>query len=329
MTPFKQPTRRMFLGGLAAMSMPIRAGANPKGLTFYGAPLTLSLPLIHVVDRDGVSPVLSGLRFRKWSSPDELRAGIASGAAAVSTAPTATAANLYNRGLGMRLLCVITSGMFYVMTTDPAIAGLADLAGRRVLVPFRGDLPDTVFSLVMRHQGLTPADIEIEYTASLIEAAQLMLAGRAPAAVLMEPAATMAQMRGLSEGIGVTRAIDLQALYGDATGGAADIPQAGIVLRDGLRDRQPDLAPRLLESLRGSTRWVRSNPASAGRLGADYLEMPKPILERAIATSNLSVRSAAEARPSLETFFNLLTETDPALIGGKLPDDGFYLETGA
>ncbi|MEM6356359.1 MAG: ABC transporter substrate-binding protein [Pseudomonadota bacterium] len=324
MTRFK-PTRRHLLASMAAAALPGR-GSSDEGLTLYGAPIAVSLPLAHLVDRDGLAPIITGLRFHKWSSPDEMRAGVASGAIEVTTAPAPTAANLYNRGLGMRLLGVLTTGMLYLMTTDATIERVEDLAGKRVLVPFRGDMPDRIFTLIARERGIPPDAIDVEYTATPIEAAQLMLAGRAPAAVLQEPAATASVMRGLSESVRVNRALDLQALYAEATGGPPDIPQAVMILRDGLRERLPDLAPRLLSEIRRSTDWVRSNPASAGRLGADYMGLPKPVLERAIPGSNLEARSAVEARPALEGLYRLLAETNPALIGGGLPDDGFYLD---
>ena len=44
----------------------------------------------------------------------------------------------------------------------------------------------------------------------------------------------------------------------------------------------------------------------------------------AIATSQLDAVPAAQARPELEFFFAQLHARDPALLGGKLPDAGFF-----
>ena len=330
-----QPDRRTLIGGLgslgalAALGSPRLAWAGLDRLTLHGAPIGVSLPLAHLVDSGGLSAVVGRTGLDIWRSPDEMRAGVAAGQIALTTSPAPTAANLYNRGTGMRLAAVLTTGMLYLMTTDDRIARIEDLAGKPVLVPFRGDMPDRVFQLLLAHAGMSLDDVDVTYTATPIEAAQLLLAGRAPAAVLQEPAATAAIMRGIRGGVDVHRAVDFQAAYADATGGPPDIPMAVLILRDTLLAEAPELPVRLVEALRRSTAWVVNNPASAARLGEDYMGLRAPILERAIPYMNLSVRSPAEARRSLADFYERLAAGNADLLGGRLPDDGFYLNLGA
>lgn len=38
----------------------------------------------------------------------------------------------------------------------------------------------------------------------------------------------------------------------------------------------------------------------------------------------LFFKSAEDAKPELDTFYNLLNDFDASMIGGKLPDDGMY-----
>ena len=198
-----------------------------------------------------------------------------------------------------------------------------------MLVPFRGDMPDRVFQVLLRSHGMTLDDVRIEYVATPLEAAQLLLAGRAAAAVLQEPAATASIMRGMANAIGVRRAIDLQQEFALATGRGADIPMAVLILRDNLRARAAGLPHRLFAEVRAATAWVNNNPASAAQLGEDYMGLRKPVLERSIPFMNLTVRSPAEARDHLEFFYSLLAGESAALLGGHLPDEGFYLDVGA
>ena len=71
-----------------------------------------------------------------------MRAGVAAGDIELTTSSAPTAANLYNRGTGMRLAAVLTNDMLYLTATDDHIASLADLAGRPVLVPQGGRIVD-------------------------------------------------------------------------------------------------------------------------------------------------------------------------------------------
>ena len=58
-------------------------------------------------------------------------------------------------------------------------------------------------------------------------------------------------------------------------------------------------------------------------------ELPELGLKAAPMTESLKnitweFTPAAQARPSLEAFYQALSEISPEVIGGKLPDDGFY-----
>ena len=321
-------TRRSALGGLAATAvlsgLPSRVFA--QSLRLFGAPIGVSVPLAHLVDRNGLAPLADNATLTIWRSPDEMRAGVVSGEIELTTSPAPTAANLYNRGTGMRLAGVLTTGMLYLMTTRDGLDDLTGLAGQRVLVPFRGDMPDRVFQVLLRARGMSLGDVDVQYAATPLEAAQLLLAGQAEFAVLQEPAATASIMRGIAQSLPVVRALDFQELYAATSGDGLDIPMAVLILRDSLRDRFPDLPNRLVAELRGSTEWVRNNPASAARLGEDYLGLRQPILERSIPFMNLSVRTPAQARGALERLYGELAGDSAALIGGGLPDDGFYLD---
>ena len=328
--------RRPLLAGLSTLALTAGTGLRASTgnaaidrLTLYGAPIGVSIPVAQIVDRNALSPIVDNAGLHIWRSPDEMRAGVAAGDIELTTSPAPTAANLYNRGTGMRLAGVLTTGMLYLMTTDDGIGAIDDLAGRRVLVPFRGDMPDRVLQVLLAARGLSLADIDVEYVATPLEAAQLLLAGRAPAAVLQEPAATASIMRGMANAVGVRRAIDFQQEFAAATGRGADIPMAVLIVRDSLRSRAEDLPQRLFAEVRSATEWVNNNPASAAQLGEDYLGLRKPVLERSIPYMNLSVRSPAAVRDHLEFFYGLLASESAALLGGRLPDDGFYLDVGA
>ena len=53
--------------------------------------------------------------------------------------------------------------------------------------------------------------------------------------------------------------------------------------------------------------------------------MKAAVVEAAIPNMGLTFKSAQDARGELDTFYNLLNDFDPSMIGGKLPDDGLYL----
>jgi NitT/TauT family transport system substrate-binding protein len=307
-------------GRLAAAPAPL-----PE-LVLHGPPAGPSIVAAQAVESGALRTIAERVSFRVWRTPDEIRAGFASGKTAASIVPTYVAANLYNRGAGVRLVNTMTDGVLYICSTDPALDSLAQLKGRKLAVPFRNDMPDHILGTAARAVGLEPGrDFAIEYAATPPEAMQLLLAGRVEAALLQEPGATAAIMQGTRAGKRIERVIDLQKAWAAATGGPSTVPQAGLAVsavfaQDAGAERIAALNAALVEA----AAWVRANPASAGKVGAAYLELPAPVIERSIPYSNLNVRTASAARPALAALFKTLAERDPGILGGKLPDDGFF-----
>ncbi|CAA7616218.1 ABC transporter substrate-binding protein [Magnetospirillum sp. SS-4] len=322
-------SRRAVLAGLAAAAaIPPRSGraaGRLDSLTISGMPATPSVILAHMIESNALAAHADKTRLKVWRTPDQVRAGVVSGEMKVFGIPSYSCANLLNRGAQVRMVNILTWGLLYVMSRDPAIAKIEDLAGRTILQSFRNDAPDLVFRQILRRLGMNAQkDVTLQYVATPTEATQLFLAGKADIAILSEPMATAAQIRGLQAGIAVHRAIDLTEVYGRVNNRPARIPQAGLGVSEEFARERPDLVKAIHESCVASARWVINNPASAGRLGSDYLDLAAPIIERSLPHFRLGVVPAAEARPELEAFFGDLLEMSPDILGGKLPDSRFY-----
>ncbi len=157
----------------------------------------------------------------------------------------------------------------------------------------------------------------------------MLVAGNAKMAAIPEPAATGAMMQGFKNGVEITRALDLQKQWGGATigGGGSKIPQAGMMISGGqLIKERPELVDAFNTALVASGRWTRNNPASAASIGSTYLGLKAPpIIERSIPFCNIDVKSGANSKGELKRFFAILMEMSPAIIGGKLPPEHFYI----
>jgi NitT/TauT family transport system substrate-binding protein len=78
-------------------------------------------------------------------------------------------------------------------------------------------------------------------------------------------------------------------------------------------------------ALIGVTAKVLANPAVAAGDAAAALDLPLPVVERSIPYSKLVATRASAARPELERMYRIISDANPAVLGGKLPDDEFYL----
>lgn len=299
-------------------------------LTLAGPSAAVSNPLIHMVDSGALADVAEVVEFVPWRDPDQLRVMALDGRADVLAMPTNVAANLYNRGAKLRMLNVSTWGVLWLVSRDPALKSLADLRGKELAMPFRGDMPDIVFQLLAEQQGMdVRKDLSLRYVASPIDAMQLLVMRRVDHALLAEPAVSMALRKTGSFPISVMapelhRSVDLQQEWGRVFARATRIPQAGIAVMGALRER-PDVVARIEAEYARSLAWCRANAEACGRGVAARIDLLTPeAVADSIAVSQMEAVPVQAARAELEFMFGQLVKKNPALVGGKLPDDGFY-----
>ena len=306
----------------------------PK-LTLAGPPASVSNPLIHMVDSGALADVAERVEFVLWRDPDQLRVMALDGRADVLAMPTNVAANLHNRGAKLQLLNVSTWGVLWLVSRDPTLKSLVDLRGKELAVPFRGDMPDIVFQLLAEQQGVdVRKDVQLRYVASPIDAMQLLVMRRVDHALLAEPAVSMALRKTGSFPLSVIapelhRSVDLQQEWGRVFARSARIPQAGIAVIGALRER-PDVVARIEAEYARSLAWCRDHAEACGQGVAARIDMlSAEAVADSIAVSQMDAVPAHAARAELEFMFGQLMKKSPALIGGKLPDDGFYGGAGA
>lgn len=324
-----RPSRRLVLAGAGAMGATFAApsilrAAPLAQIALYGPPAAPSIVLAHAIAAGMLAELAPEITLTTWRTPDELRAGLTSGTIDLSVMPVQVVSNLYNRGMGVGLVNTMTDGLLHIVAAEGEITDLAGLQGKRLAVPFVNDTPDFVLRALLDAQGLSDA-VEQVPVGSPIEAAQMLLAGQIDAALLSEPASTVAVMRGIPAGRHLARVIDLQEEWGRQTGEAPVLPQAGLAATQAFLDRGRELLPQLQAALEQATAAVLADPGRAASDATAALEMPAPVLALSIPHSRLVTRPASQSRPAIESMLSLMGKGDPAIIGGQLPDDGFYL----
>jgi NitT/TauT family transport system substrate-binding protein len=323
-------SRRSLLAGFAAMaawSAASAAAAKPAaGLEIMCAPTVASILAVRLFASGALASALPDASIRLWHDPDELRAAIVAGRSKLFTTPTHVPANLANRGLPIKLMAVLGMGHLTIVTSDQSVTRLADLVGKPVLGFFRNDMPDLVFRAVARMDGLDPdKDFKLDYVGMPMEAAQMLVAGRVETAILSEPAATGAIMMAAKQGRTLIRAVDLQEVWIKHKGGDG-IPMIGLGVHESLIEDAPELISILRSGLPAARDWVFADRPAAAELAEQFMQYRPPIFLAALDHSQIRVMSAKAARGGLEGFYKTMLAFSPGVLGGRLPDAGFYLD---
>ena len=310
-------------GAATTTSAPI---ARLDKLTLVAPPGPMAIPLAYIAINNKLADVADKTEVVIWENPEQLKAYVAGGQGDFVTMPSNSSAIFYNKGLKLQLLDISVWNITYLIAKDPIAGSFADIKGQSLVVPFQGSVPDLMFQYIAKAQGLDPQkDFDLRYATDPTQAAQLLLTGQADNGVISEALATAVVLQTATAEKPLHRALAFDKAWADASGGA-DSPIAGTVATASVLDK-PEVIAAFEREYKAAVQWMLDNPEEAGKLVETQL--PQLGLKAAVMTASLKsiawkYTTAVDARASLEAFYQSLSELSPEVIGGKLPDDGFY-----
>ncbi|RLA75245.1 MAG: ABC transporter substrate-binding protein [Epsilonproteobacteria bacterium] len=299
-------------------------------LVLSGPVASVSHPLVHMVQTGALNDIAKKVEFRLWKNPDELRALTLKGRANFIAVPSNVGANLYNKGVDIKLLNISVWGILGMITRDKTLKTLADFEGKEIAMPFRADMPDILFEEIIKAQGMDPKkDFKLKYMSSPFDAMQSLILRQVDHALLAEPAISIALRKTGSFPLKLIapdlyRSTDLQVEWGKTFKVEAKVPQAGMAVL-GDMGKNKHIVQRFNEEYKKSLAWYKANPKKAGELVVKYIPMLDAVgVADSIKYVQLDAIKAKDAKKNLEFFFGMLKKNNPKTIGGKLPDDKFY-----
>lgn len=303
-----------------------------KKLVLSGPVASVSHPLIYMVKTGALSDIAEEIEFKLWKNPDELRALTLRNRVDFIAIPTNVGANLYNKGVNIKLLNVSVWGILGMITRDKTLKTLADFKGKEIAMPFRADMPDILFEEIIKAQGMDPKkDFKLKYMSNPFDAMQNLILRQIDHALLAEPAISIALKKTGSFPLKLVapdlyRSADLQEEWGKTFKVESKIPQAGMaVIGDMILNKKA--IKRFNEEYEKSLNWYKSNPQEAAKIIVEEIPM---LDEAGVAESikhvQLQTVSAQDSKKDLEFFYKLLEKNNPKTIGGKTPNDEFYYQ---
>lgn len=320
--------KKIIFAILVILSTNLFAQDKLEKLVLSGPFASVSHPLAYMIEHKRLADVAKKVEFILWNNPDELRALSLRGNVDFVAVPTNVGANLFNKGVKIRLLNVSVWGILGIVTRNKNLKTLKDFKGKEIVVPFRSDMPDIVLQTLLKKQGIDPKkDLLLKYVATPVDAMQSIILRREDHVLLAEPAISMALKKTKSFPINIIaptiyRSVDLQEEWGRVFTTNGDIPQAGMAE---IGTHSPEVVARFNQEYKNALAWYKANPKAAGKLIEKYFPMFKAdAIASSIPYVRLKLKNALEARTDLETFFTILLSDNPKLVGGKLPAKSFY-----
>lgn len=265
----------------------------------------------------------SETQYNIVNTPQLVTAGILSGEYDIAALPTNLAAIIYNKKPDYTLIAVTGKGTLYILSSRDDIDGFKALRNKKVYNIAKSSTPGFLLNHLLTKNNIDPNnDTEVNYTFNHSELASMLIANKVETGVLPEPFVTKVLINNKNMKI----VADFQEEYKRVNNLNSSFPLSCIVAKKSLLKSNPELIQNFIIRLEESISWVNSNPQQAGELGKRVnLGIDGSIIEKSIERLNLQFSPAKEARENLHLYFNILFESNPKSVGGKIPEADFYM----
>ena len=246
-------------------------------------------------------------------------APIAKGELDIACIPSNLASVIYNKTEGgVLLLNINTLGVLYCVTGDASITSIKDLSGRKVITTGQGATPEYSLRYLLDQNGIT--DCEIEFKSESTEVAAVLSEDPSQIAVLPQPFVTVACAQ--NEAIAV--AFSLEDEWQSVTGGLGMVTGVTVVRNDFLK-AHPEAVKTFIKEHSESVNAANSDlDTTASLVVANEIIGKEPLAKKAIPFCNVVCMTGDSVKNNLAPYLEVLYNSDPKSVGGKLPGDEFY-----
>lgn len=290
---------------------------GPSALAFAGA-----------MTEEFISKMPVPVEYSIYTAPDMLIPLLVKGDLDGCILPVNVAATLYNKSPSLvKVWGICGNGMLSLVTSDPEINALGDLAGKKVNIGGMGATPEYLFKYLLLKNGIKNDSVEVDYSLAPSEIVPAMAGGLLDTALVPEPFTTLA----LEKVPDLRVPFSVRQLYSLASG-IENYPMTVVVFRGDFVSENKSLVADFIKVWEESLDWTLGNPSSAaGKAESLGLGLTKEVAEKAIPKASLvhipagDYPAGEDGKNSIHYFLTLFHSFDPESIGGGVPGEEFYI----
>lgn len=282
-----------------------------------------SIGLLYLMDRAEKGEAVNDYEFTMTAAADELLPSMLSGDLDIVLIPANMASVLYNMAEGdVAVIDINTLGVLYMVSGNDKIKDMEDLKGQTVYMTGKGTTPDYVMQYLFKENGLTAADMTLEYKSEAIEVAAML--AETPDAVGVLPQPFVTAVCAQNEKLSVV--MDLTEQWAAVQGENGSSLVTGVtVVRKGFLTDYPDAVEQFMEEHADSAAYANEHvEETAGLVAAAGIIEKAEVAAKAIPECNITYIDGEEMKTALSGYLTVLWDQNPESVGGGLPGEDFY-----
>lgn len=297
------------------------APAEKTALTVAGIAGPTGVGLANMMAEDFTSDV-NDYTFTVATSPDEVVGKFASGEVQIASVPTNLAAALNKKLNGdVQMLALNTAGVLYILENGTDIQSVEDLRGKTIYSTGEGANPEYVLRYVLSQNGIDPdSDVTIEFLAENTELITKLATGEAQVAMVPEPAATTV----LTKNADLRVALSMDEQWNALNTGSRLI-MGCVVAKKSFIEKNKAAVDAFLSEYKTSVEAAVANiDKTAALCEANGIVAAAAVAKNAIPRCNLIFVAGSDMKETVDGYYQVLFDANPAAVGGAVPGDDFY-----
>jgi len=280
-----------------------------------------AISFVHFMDN---APSINGKQteFVIKSDPQQIQAMLLKKELEFAILPTVMAANLYNKGLKYSMVACPVWGTLYIVSNQPTIQNIGDLAEKSISVFGQGATPDILLQYFLDKNNID--NIKIDYSLTNNNDLALALSARwIQTAVISEPMVSL--LLSKNSDIHIVTKLTIQKYFDNSD---KDIfVQSAFLVRNDFAENNPKLVRELCKAYAHSCNLLNENPELSARLLVKQKILPnEKVALASLPLCNIHYVAAFAIKPEIRKYLEIFLEFNPATIGGKIPDDNFVYQ---
>ncbi len=255
-----------------------------------------------------------------FGTADELVPKIVQGEIDIANVPANLASVLYKKTEGkISILNINTLGVLYVVETGETISSVADLKGKTIYSTGKGTTPEYTLNYILKSNGIDPEkDVTIEFKSEAAEVAAMLEGAENAVAVLPQPYVTVAMNNNANIKIALNLVEEYKAIDG------TDMVTGVTIVRNEFLEANKEAIEIFMAEYAASVEYVNANVDEAAALVGGYDIVAEGVAKKALPYCNIVYITGEEMKKSVETYLNVLFNSDATSVGGALPGEDFY-----
>ena len=263
--------------------------------------------------------------FTLAGAPDELTGQIIAGNVDIAAVPINLGAVLYNKTQGgVKGLALVTRGMLSVLEKGDTVHSVQDLNGKTIVTAGQGATPEYVMHYILEANN---TQATLDFKSEHAEVTTLALSGMADIVLVPEPHATTLRMKDESYRV----ALDVTEEFAKAAqqNGYPDaqLSMSVVIVNSAFLAKQPEKVAAFMRALEASIAFAKDNTAQAAQeIAAQGVIPSAAVAEKALPSCRLVFVTGEDMAAQAAPLYEILVSAKPASVGGKAPDDAFYVK---